>query len=373
MPPSNRLYFLDNLRAFIILLVIVLHASMTYMAYAPVWWYVVNPQNSLFFTLLVLLIDVPIMQIMFFISGYFAVPSLQKRGPASFLKDKWVHIGIPWVLGALFLTPPIAYLTYYSRKVPMGFLQFWQTDFWTKLYQQSVYWYLGILFLFFVVLALVYKWSSRLKASSPGLSLPSWKLFAGFTVLMAACFLAINLFFNLDDWKNLGYIFVFQPLRLPLYIGYFILGMYAQKHGWFNPAGYKPGLRTWIPASIVSGLVYLGWRLSPGTASPNPEVLIKLGTAILFNTFCLTSLMAALALFSARVNSNAFAWRGLSASSYGMYYFHPLILYPLAYVFIAISLPLELKAGAVILLGIVLSWLFSSQVVLKVPLLRDMF
>jgi len=105
MPPSKRLYFLDNLRAFVIMLVIVLHASITYMAYAPVWWYVLNPQNSLFFTMLVLLIDVPIMQIMFFISGYFAMPSLQKRGSASFLKDKCIHIGIPWVLVPCYWRP----------------------------------------------------------------------------------------------------------------------------------------------------------------------------------------------------------------------------------------------------------------------------
>ena len=84
MDQSNRIYFLDNLRAFVILLVVVLHGAMTYMAYAPPWWYVLDPDNSLFFTILVLLIDVPIMLIMFFVAGYFALPSLIKRGPGSF-------------------------------------------------------------------------------------------------------------------------------------------------------------------------------------------------------------------------------------------------------------------------------------------------
>ena len=39
----------------------------------------------------------------------------------------------------------------------MGYLQFWATDFWSKLYQQSVYWFLGVLFAMFVVLALIYR------------------------------------------------------------------------------------------------------------------------------------------------------------------------------------------------------------------------
>ena len=45
-----RLFFLDNLRAFAIVLVIVLHASITYMLFAPAWWYVLDPDRSLFFT-----------------------------------------------------------------------------------------------------------------------------------------------------------------------------------------------------------------------------------------------------------------------------------------------------------------------------------
>ena len=88
MKPSERLYFLDNLRAVVIVLVIVLHAAITYMAFAPEWWYVLDPERSLFFTMVVLLVDVPIMLIMFFVAGYFALPSLAKRGRPLFLREK---------------------------------------------------------------------------------------------------------------------------------------------------------------------------------------------------------------------------------------------------------------------------------------------
>ena len=65
--PVSREHGLDNLRVFVIILVVVLHASLSYMAFAPQWWYVLDPKRSLFFTGLVLLIDVPIMLIMFFL------------------------------------------------------------------------------------------------------------------------------------------------------------------------------------------------------------------------------------------------------------------------------------------------------------------
>jgi hypothetical protein len=92
---SLRLTFLDNLRAFVVVLVVVLHGSMCYMAFAPEWWYVVDPQTSLFFTIVVLLIDVPIMLILFFISGFFALPSLVKRGRDKFLRDKFIVSAYP--------------------------------------------------------------------------------------------------------------------------------------------------------------------------------------------------------------------------------------------------------------------------------------
>jgi len=112
MNQSGRITFLDNLRAFVIVLVVILHGSMVYMVGAPEWWYVVDTQNSLFFTILVLLIDVPIMLIMFFIAGYFAMPSLVKRGPEQFLKDKFIRVGAPWLVGVFFLAPLTAYMVY---------------------------------------------------------------------------------------------------------------------------------------------------------------------------------------------------------------------------------------------------------------------
>ena len=373
MPPSPRQYFLDNLRAFVIILVIILHGSMTYMAFAPVWWYVVDAQTSLFFTALVLLIDVPIMQVMFFVSGYFAMPSLRKRGASGFLKNKTVHIGLPWVVGALLLTPPVAYLTYYSRQVPMGLVEFWLSDFWTKLYQQSVYWYLGMLMVLFIVLTLVYSASRSLRQAEPVTRLPSWKALVGFLALMTAAFFAINLFFTIDTWTNSLVVIVFQPLRLPLYFGYFFLGVYAYQRNWLTDGGYLPNLPGWALTCLFSGLIYLALRLSPQGSAPDAAAGVKALIDIAFNLFCLSTLLAALSFFKHKVNSAGRVWSSLAASSYGMYYFHPLILYPLTYIFLFVPLPLWLKAPTVIGLGILLSWGFTSQVIKRIPGLREIF
>ncbi len=368
MPNSNRLYFLDNLRALVVILVIVLHGSMTYMAYAPAWWYVLDPNNSVIFTQLALVLDVPIMPILFFLVGYFALPSLQKRGVKLFLKEKFMRIGIPWIFGALFLAPLIAYMIYFSRHIPMSYLQFWTTDFWGALYQQAVYWFLGILMFLFLGLGLVYSQSNRLRTSTRVISLPPRTLFVKFVVIMTGAFFAINLFFHIDNWSHI-YLLAFQPVRVPLYIGYFMLGLYAERRGWFTIGGFNPELGPWAATCFLTGLGYLGCRWTAAA----PSLFLMIITASLFNVFCLSSLMAGVLFFRQKVNSAGAVWASLAANSYGIYYIHPLILYPLAYVFVGISLPLIIKVPAVIGLAILLSWGVSALLLKRLPVVRAMF
>jgi len=338
------------------------------MTYAPTWWYVLDPNSSDFFALLVLLIDVPIMPMLFFVAGYFALPSLQKRGARLFLKEKLVRIGIPWVLGVLLLAPLTTYLIYLSRHIPMGYLQFWATDFWGKMYQQSVYWFLGVLLFMFAVLSLVYSRSHRLRATTQRISIPTRKPFVVFAAITTVAFFAISLFFPIDHWTHI-YLLVFQPVRVPLYIGYYVLGLYAERHGWFTADGFKPELGPWGATCLLSGLGYLACRWTDA----QPTLLLAAGTAILFNVFCLSSSIAGVMFFRHKVHGAGGIWRSLAANSYSIYYFHPLILYPLAYLFIPVSLPLFLKAPMLILLAWALAWGAGALVLKRVPLLREMF
>jgi surface polysaccharide O-acyltransferase-like enzyme len=91
------------------------------------------------------------------------------------------------------------------------------------------------------------------------------------------------------------------------------------------------------------------------------------------NTFCFTALIAGVALFQRKVNSAGTVWSSLAANSYGIYYVHPLILYPLAYVFVAISLSPIVKAPTVIALALLLSWAVSALLLKRLPGLRAIF
>jgi len=136
--------------------------------------------------------------------------------------------------------------------------------------------------------------------------------------------------------------------------------------------GYQPRLLPWAGLGIVSALLYLGYRVLIPTPAQT-ILLLQAGNAVLFNTYCLSALMAGAALFQKKVNSPGFIWQTQAANSYGIYYVHPLILYPLAYLFVGLSLPLFFKAPVVIVLAILISWGISALVLKKTPVLRQIF
>ena len=369
MSERPRLFYLDNLRAVVIVMVIVLHTSITYMANPPVWWNVLDPDSSMLFTMLVLVVDVAIMPILFFVAGYLATPSLQRRGPRGFVREKVVRLGIPWVLGVVFLAPLATYMTYVSRNVPMSYLQFWATDFWGPLFSHGVYWFLGVLFVAFLVLVYAYEFPARATLQAgPRVAQPKVRLFAWFVVLTAGGSILLAPILGLDDWRSLR-VLVVQPARIAFYAGYFALGIYAERHAWFTEGGFRPKLALWGPGCVLAGAAYLAYRLAD-TPRAVPAMAV---TALLFSAFCLATLLAGVALFSRWVNGAGPAWRTLAANSFGIYYVHPLILYPLAYVLVGVSVPSWLKATFLVVVTLVLSLAVSALVLKRGPGLRRMF
>ena len=101
--PSGRVYFLDNLKTFIILLVVFFHSAYAYSIYYSQEWFVLDTQKSLFFDIFITVAFTFMMPVMFFVAGYFGNRSLAHKGQLPFWRDKFYRIVIPW--GSLFWPP----------------------------------------------------------------------------------------------------------------------------------------------------------------------------------------------------------------------------------------------------------------------------
>jgi fucose 4-O-acetylase-like acetyltransferase len=104
-----------------VLLVLIFHSGASYGSAVEFWpFHEANPSKII--DLFMFLLDTFMMSILFFIAGYFALPSLQKRGIGHFLKDKLKRLGLPWLIVTILLLPLLDYLHYRSNSVNSGLL-----------------------------------------------------------------------------------------------------------------------------------------------------------------------------------------------------------------------------------------------------------
>ncbi|MDB6007544.1 MAG: hypothetical protein JWR15_4531 [Prosthecobacter sp.] len=389
-PP--RIYFLDGVRTFIIIGVVVLHGAVIYMNFDPVAFAVRDSQQSLVFTLIAMLLEPTQLTGLFFIAAYFALPSIGKRGSMSFLREKTLRIGLPWLAGVILIIPLLEYMTAQSS---LGWWEYCTSYYWAHEYHQGAYWYLGVLMLFFLLLAMVCAFFPGLSSRPSGITHPTWKMLAAFWLVNSLGMFAVAVCWkDAGHFQIFGHLLAFMPDRIQMYAAYFIMGLVAWRHRWFTPGGFSPPMAPWLLLTVVSMTLYAFCRaLSEDARSVETLVsilhlqryqhqlqaalqmatLMKWMNSVWFNAASLSALMATCAVFQRFFNAPGPLLRSLSANSFGIYFIHSAILFPFAYFLTGYTLPLAIKAPGVIGVSLVLSWAVSVFVLKKAPLLRRIF
>ncbi len=246
-----RVYFLDNLRTFLIFLVVVLHAGIVYEPILENVWIVSDPEKLGSIGLIRMYLDIFIMFGMFFISGYFVRESLKKNNPAGFILSKFKRIMLPWIVAVLTLIPIYKGIFLYSRGLPQDawytYFHFFQrvgsdlSDFGNNP-TQSWLWFLPVLFMF----QLVYLMMSKTKLLSLKINLGtavSLTLFIGviYSMLVSRS--------GLTGWHHSALLH-FQRERLLVYFMVFLLGSLCHKLDLFAP-GKLPSKKHYIISNVV--------------------------------------------------------------------------------------------------------------------------
>jgi hypothetical protein len=224
------------LRAFITLLVVAHHAALAYHPIAPpppaslvaqplIWpaFPVVDPQRWSGFGLLTGFNDIFFMALMFFISGIFVWNSLQRKGAGSFLRDRAVRLGLPFIVAAA-LIAPLAYCPTYLQTGGRGAAGFWLQ--WRSLGigPAGPAWFVWVLLAFDLSGALCLAmpgWGDGLARISSGRR--PIVLFALLLCLSASAYVPLAVVFNPFRWSSFGP-FSFQTSRGLHYLLYFFLG-----------------------------------------------------------------------------------------------------------------------------------------------------
>ena len=364
--PPGRLYFLDNLKTFIILLVVFFHAAYAYSIYYSQDWYVVDTQKSLFFDVFITTAFAFMMPVMFFVAGYFGIRSLAPKGQLSFWRDKLHRIVIPWALGVLVLAPAIGYVHSVSRNHYPPYLSYWVHYFFGKEYQahgQVHFYFLGMLTLFYLALSVAYRIHKPLGNIDNKPITPSRGFFILFGLATGIIFFCGNLVIDEGLWLKIG-VFDIPATRFIPYMGYFFLGVFAYKQQWFTASGYTPKLKGWDLMCVISFILFttfLNKRIMP-------ERTRMLFYALSYFFFCLTAIFSLLAFFKKRVDFTTRRLSSLSANSYAIYFIHYLIVVLIILAFRGIQWSAFIKHPLVWILSAMVSYLISKYLLSKTPM-----
>ena len=247
---KKRLLFLDNLKTFIIFLVVLYHCGWVYekSGILSSVWIVDDPLKNDSAGLLNLIMDMFMMPILFFISGYFTPSSLKSKTGWIFLKSRFKRMMVPWIFAVLTLLPLYKVIFLYSRNLPQEnlFSYFHFTG--GILINQGWLWFLPVLFLFdLVYLGLDRVNSLKLKISLKG------TLFAIFFIGFAYSFCMS--FFNYYGWTK-TVLLDFQNEKILIYFMAFVFGSLCYR---LNVLNTKPDSKKlyylicstiWIPMNV---------------------------------------------------------------------------------------------------------------------------
>lgn len=401
-PPPNRLIFFDNLRYLMVLLVLVFHSGASYGSIVAFWPYH-DPNPSELIDHIMPLFDVFMMSILFFIAGYFSLPSLQKRGGRRFLEGKFKRLGIPWLVVTLLVLPVLDYIHHYTRSIGRGLSpRDYGSHWWlsikkiaefhigpmrmseyldmTEHFYQRYMWFLSLLLLFFVVFWLLYeareKWGrvseQPIREETPSnrsvyyalalVGLLNVLLFALIKFLLSSPADPLDM-----EWRSLGNLVQFETAKLAFYVPYFGLGIYAYSKKWF--ASGKDLGRPWVWGLICFSLIVGTMLVARSmTRAAEPSIGLQLAFMVLYPLWTLSFLGTFTAFASRRWNQATPLGRELAANSYNMYLVHYVFVMTLPLLLSAwVGGPALVKFGIVALSTLLLSYGISKYVIKRYP------
>jgi peptidoglycan/LPS O-acetylase OafA/YrhL len=365
-----RLRHLDNLRFAMVFCVLTLHAILAYDR-MNTWWYAADPDKLPGLEALTYLLDSFPLPLLFFLAGFFAETSLLRHGTKQFIVAKLRRLGFPLLVVVPTLIPAIAWYTFTTRGIhtPPAPL-FWRTFLTDGLlpdhelvtsvpdyslqavsFSQFHLWFISLLLCFMLVHPLV-----RRLLPHPGRTAPrTFAVFAFSVCAMAASMATLSATIPEWSWLNLDWL-LFQPVRLPLYYGMFLLGAMAQRAGWLQ-AGVLPGpLRLWVPALLLALGAYFTVSLRMMLTSGPLPFHLGFVQGMVRCVLCLSVLAVLLRAFRRTGAKKSRMMGSLARSSYVIYLLHLPICVFLQAQLLPSRMPAGLKLCAVLALSLAIPW-----------------
>ncbi|MCP3682859.1 MAG: acyltransferase family protein [bacterium] len=351
-----RLVFVDNLKLYLIILVILHHVAVAYGGGGewPILETATDPISPIIFTLFNALNQSFFMGLFFLLSGFFTVGSLARKGKVKFVKDRLVRLGIPLVGYTILIAPIVDYLVLnYSMGKDVSFFEAFSFG-----WAVGPLWFVEAL----LILSLIYV----LFNSKKTLVLFKDRFPSTSSIVLVMVILAILTFLVRIMFPIGVLVHVFQVAHYVSYIFAFFIGIIAYNNGWFEHLG---NVRLWKIVAIVSIITLpiiftIGMMLSGGDIN---VFMGGFGWQSLLLSFWetiagISIIISLLSIFKKRFDTQGRLARWASPNYYGAYIFHAIVIVSLMVPLLGVAIPSSLKALIVAILAVPLCFIVTALV-----------
>lgn len=369
VPRPSRLVFIDNLRWSMIILVISMHAADTYSPLGS-WYFTdrtpLSRPELLTFAAWQMYLQSFFMGLLFFVSGFFAPASLDRKGVRQFIRDRAFRLGLPVLFYMFVLGPITEYFVAHSwtSTRPTSFANEWikhirNGEF---LQENGPLWFCLALLIFSVVYAVVH----RPRAMAP--DAPRNGTLIGFALLMTALTFLVRV-------SHAPSLLNMHLGDFPQYVLLFTAGILAARGRWVEQLSFASGTR-WLLAALTLGFAaWLAIMLGGGAFDGNRRAYSgwhwQSAAFDAWESFtCVAISFGLLVLFREKFPSQGRFAKFLSDNAFSVYVFHPPIVILGARMLHGIEWPPLIKFVMLTTIGVVVSFALSAAVFRRIPLLR---
>jgi len=367
---SGRKVEFDYLRAFAVVLVLCHHAVLSYTISAFINFEnpiatsspVVNEQRWPIFDLIMVYNETFIMPLLFLVSGMFVWQSLARKGARKYIGGRLTRLGLPFVIGVLFLIP----LAYYPAQLQVGRIIGVDSSygaFWLEMVRSGFgtagpLWFLWLLLAFDCLATLLYRIAPLpgtliRKRSTIILNSPV-AFFGALLGISIAAYPPMAIIFGPLKWIGIGP-FHAQVGRILLYLVYFlagtVIGAYGIDRSVFRSDG--PLAKRWWGWLAVGLMSYIVFIIMVVVATAKDRTIVS---EIAFVLCCGATVFGISGLFLRFAKRRVGIFDSLSENSYGIYVVHYVFVTWLQYLLLGSPLAPSVKGMVVFLSTLILSW-----------------
>lgn len=349
---KNRVYYIDYLKVFLMMLVIMLHSILAYTAND---WPFHDGDSYIDVERNIALLRGFFMGMYFLLAGSFLARSVERYNLGQIIVKKFERLGFP-VLFILLVLTPIDYYVVARRtnEFAGSFMQYFAEVYVGQgRFNYGHGWFLVVLFFLSVIYAVYYHFFGRRLPREYNLTLNLW-LILGTGIISGVLNHIVRAKYELNQWVSLlGFIGI-EPAHIWMYIIMFAFGIIGGKCGWFRNINKRLGLVCTAIAIVLSAL----YCFADAGRMTYSGLYLELWD-VLESVYAMAISIGLMYIAERFIDRPIKSLQSLAGCYYSAYIFHitPVILLQVAFSYV--EMPVQLKCTLVCVLAIIVSFILG--------------